>query len=86
MWDVVVLCVVWQVGVCGRTGSGKSSLALALFRLIEARSGSLLIDGVDVSDVALRTLRSRLGMVPQEPTLFTGTLRCVAHNMRSHTT
>lgn len=64
-----------KVGICGRTGSGKSSLALALFRLVECRDGSISIDGVNIADMGLQTLRSRIGMVPQEPTLFRGTLR-----------
>ena len=64
-----------KVGVVGRTGSGKSTLALSLFRLLEARQGRILIDGVDIASRGLHTLRSRLGMVPQVPTLFDGSLR-----------
>ena len=61
--------------VVGRTGSGKSTLALSLFRLVEAASGSIAVDGVDIATVGLRTLRSRVAIVPQDPCLFAGTIR-----------
>ncbi|KAK3684426.1 Transporter of the ATP-binding cassette (ABC) [Vermiconidia calcicola] len=64
-----------KVGVVGRTGAGKSSLALALFRALEAEEGKILIDGVDVGLIGLRDLRENVVMVPQDPTLFTGTIR-----------
>ena len=67
-----------KVAIVGRTGSGKSSLLISLFRINESRSGSIVIDGIDTSTLGLRQLRSKLGIIPQDPVLFTGSLR---HNL-----
>ncbi len=64
-----------RVGVVGRTGAGKSSLTLALFRFLEAREGNIIIDGIDVSRIKLQQLRGRLAIIPQDPVLFSGTVR-----------
>ncbi|CZT44803.1 related to multidrug transporter (yeast bile transporter) [Rhynchosporium secalis] len=64
-----------RIGVVGRTGAGKSSLTLALFRFLEAREGSIYVDGLDISKIKLHALRSRLAIIPQDPVLFSGTVR-----------
>uniref|UniRef100_A0AAQ4PFJ7 Multidrug resistance-associated protein 1 n=1 Tax=Gasterosteus aculeatus aculeatus TaxID=481459 RepID=A0AAQ4PFJ7_GASAC len=64
-----------KVGIVGRTGAGKSSLTLALFRIIEASEGHIFIDGVDIALLGLHELRSRITIIPQDPVLFSGSLR-----------
>ncbi|KAG6006960.1 hypothetical protein E4U21_006580 [Claviceps maximensis] len=64
-----------KVGIVGRTGAGKSSLALAIFRALEAEKGRIVIDGVNIGDIGLRDLRENITIVPQDPTLFMGTIR-----------
>ncbi|KIY72285.1 multidrug resistance-associated ABC transporter [Cylindrobasidium torrendii FP15055 ss-10] len=64
-----------KVGIIGRTGAGKSSLLQALFRVVELQGGKIEIDGVDIAKTHLETLRGRLALVPQDSTLFLGTLR-----------
>ncbi|XP_078230310.1 ATP-binding cassette sub-family C member 3 isoform X3 [Callithrix jacchus] len=64
-----------KVGIVGRTGAGKSSMTLCLFRILEAAKGKILIDGLNVADIGLHDLRSQLTIIPQDPILFSGTLR-----------
>ncbi|XP_038072989.1 putative ABC transporter C family member 15 [Patiria miniata] len=64
-----------KIGVCGRTGSGKSSLMLTLFRCLDVFEGQIFIDGIDISAVHLTTLRQRLSIIPQDPILFSGSIR-----------
>lgn len=74
-----------RIGVVGRTGAGKSSLTLALFRFLEARQGSIHIDSLDVSKMKLHALRSRLAIIPQDPVLFSGTVRSNLDAFDEHT-
>ncbi|KAJ2619936.1 hypothetical protein GGI26_005432 [Coemansia sp. RSA 1358] len=64
-----------KIGVVGRTGAGKSTLSLALLRFIEASSGRIMLDGVDISKIGLEDLRRNVTIIPQDPVLFNGTIR-----------
>ena len=64
-----------KIGVVGRTGSGKSTLCLCMFRLLEAYNGKIFIDDMDISEIGLEMLRKNLTIIPQEPTIIEGTLR-----------
>ncbi|XP_041893105.1 ATP-binding cassette sub-family C member 6-like isoform X2 [Corvus kubaryi] len=64
-----------KIGITGRTGAGKSTLAVGLLRLVEAAEGAILIDGQDIAQLGLHNLRSKITVVPQDPVLFSGSLR-----------
>ncbi|XP_061077609.1 ATP-binding cassette sub-family C member 8 isoform X1 [Conger conger] len=64
-----------KVGICGRTGSGKSSFSLAFFRMVDTFEGRIIIDGIDIAQLPLQTLRSRFSIILQDPFLFSGTIR-----------
>ena len=64
-----------KIGVVGRTGAGKSTICLSISRIVEIFEGKIVIDGINIQEIPLNELRKRITVIPQDPTMFTGTLR-----------
>lgn len=74
-----------RIGICGRTGAGKSTIVTALFRITELSSGNIEIDGIDIATLGLGDLRAKISIIPQEPVLFQGTIRSNLDPFNGHT-
>jgi ABC-type multidrug transport system fused ATPase/permease subunit len=83
--NAIVVCIFVQIGIVGRTGAGKSSLTLALFRIVEAATGSIIIDEQKLGQLGMLDLRSKITIIPQDPVLFSGNLRLNLDPFERHT-